>query len=218
MKLAIIGIPCGDMVHTDFAHCLWGLGRASQSVRQGVCVAKNSIVANARNHLVKACLEVNADYLLMIDSDMVFPPNTLDRLVAHNKDVVGGTYVRRGPPFDNLGQSIPEHEERSTGLVKMFKMPTGCLLIKTSVFARLKRPYFNYTDNEEMGCVNGEDMVFSDKLRAAGYSIWCDLDLSVELRHMYNYMLSPIDPSTRAVAEGFKKAQELVNAEAAGHG
>lgn len=214
--LVLIGLPCGDMMHSETAQCIWGVGRATAKSRQGLVMAHSSIVAAARNNCVGGAQQAKGDYLMFIDSDMIFPPDTIDRLLAHGKDIVGGTYVRRGPPFDNLGSSIPEHVDRTSGLVEMTHIPTGMLLIKMSVFDKLKKPYFRYGLNEDTGIIDGEDMTFSVMAREAGFKIFCDLDLSMELRHIYTYMLSPVDPSTRAVADNFKKAELAERARANG--
>lgn len=216
--LVAIALPCGDMLHSEMAQCLWGVGRGSGNCRQGLVMAHSSIVAAARNNCVNGAIQCKADYIMFIDSDMVFPPNTINRLLAHKKDIVGATYVRRGPPFDNLGASIPEHADRRSGLVEMTHIPTGMLLIKTSVFSKFKPPYFRFGVNEVEGILDGEDMLFSTMARERGFQLFCDLDLSVELRHIYTYMLAPKDPSTRAVAENFKKAHEEEQARIAANG
>lgn len=207
--LVAIGLPCGDHMHSETAQCLWGLGRASWQCRQGIVMAHSSIVANARNNCVSGAKSVGADYLMFIDSDMLFPPTVIDDLLKHGKSIVGGTYVRRGPPFDNLGASIPEHMDRRSGLIQMTHMPTGMLLIHMSVFDMIPEPWFEYETTvspEGKRMLNGEDMTFSKKCREAGIEMYCDLDLSEQLRHLYVYPLSPIDPSTRAVAENYAKA------------
>lgn len=209
--LILIGNPCGDMVHAKFAMCLWGLGRGAKDHRQGVCQGSSSIVAHAREQTVHGAIASSADYLMQIDSDMVFPMNTIDKLLAHGKDIVGCSYVRRGPPFDNLGNMLhPEQDKgKEDGLVEMLHMPTGMLLIKMDVFKALTTPYFRYETDEASGKVRGEDIVFSERCRAAGFSLWCDLTLSKEIGHIYNYVLMPEDPATRDVAEKFKENQKV---------
>lgn len=205
IPLVAIGLPCGDMVHAQFTNCLWGVGRGARDHRQGVVMAHSSIVAHGRSNCVAGMYQIQADYLMFIDSDMMFPPNTIDRLLKHEKDIVGCTYVRRGPPFDNLGHTAHDVDRgRKSGLVEMAYIPTGMLLIKKEVFDKMKPPFFRYETDEEHGIVRGEDMVFSDMVRSLGFKMWCDLDLSKELRHIYTYMLSPEDPTTRKVAENFK--------------
>src|SRR6476646_3392159 len=49
----------------------------------------------ARNRVATAALEWGADWLLFIDDDMSFPPNTLAALLAHGKRVIGCNAVTR---------------------------------------------------------------------------------------------------------------------------
>ncbi len=205
--LVVIGVPCGDRVHAEFMETIWGLGRGARNHRQGLIKAQSSIVAHGRNNCVAAAVELKAQYLFFADSDMTMPYNTIDRLLAHDKDIVCATYVRRGPPFDNMGHTLHEADKTATaGLVEMTHAPTGCMLIKMSVFDKLKKPFFRYETNEEIGDVRGEDFVFSEMTRAAGLRLWCDIDLSKEVGHMYQYVLRAEDPTTRAAAERFKEA------------
>ena len=45
-------------------------------------------------------------------------------------------------------------------------------------------------------------------VRKVGFRLWCDVDLSKDLRHMYQYPLGPEDPATRQAATKFT---EVVN-------
>ena len=66
----------------------------------------------------------------------------------------------------------------------MARIPTGCLLIRMSVFDKLPRPYFRFESNEESGDIIGEDYIFCDRARAAGFRVWCDPALSHEIGHI----------------------------------
>ena len=65
----------------------------------------------------------------------------------------------------------------------MRRIPTGCLLIRMSVFDALAKPYFRYVIDEVGGEIVGEDYVFCDRAREAGFRIWCDAALSLEIGH-----------------------------------
>lgn len=204
--LVALGIPCGDRVHQEFMQCMWAVGRGAREHRQGIVVAQSSMIVNARNMIVDGARQIGADYLMFFDSDMTFPHTIIDRLLAHGKDIVGCTYVRRGPPFDNLGHTVRKSDMTAgKGLVEMTHMPTGLLLVKMSVFTSFKQPIFRFEANEETGVTNGEDMVFSAQARQRGFRLWCDLDLSMECAHLYQYALRPNDPALRAAAEKFKE-------------
>jgi hypothetical protein len=167
------------------------------------------MIVNGRNMVVDGARKIRADYLMFLDSDMTFPHTLVDRLLAHGKDIVGCTYVRRGPPFDNLGHTVHDSDmKRQKGLVEMSHMPTGLLLIKMNVFDAFIQPIFRFEPNEAYGITTGEDMVFSRQARERGFSVWCDLDLSMECAHLYQYALRPTDPAVRQLFDKYKDAPE----------
>ncbi|MDR3439533.1 hypothetical protein [Telmatospirillum sp.] len=180
-----ISVPSGDMVHADFCLALASLCHEMSGVDVTILSNKSSIVAIARNNGVAMAQEAKADYLLYLDSDMVFPRNSLRRLLAHRQDIVGATYTKRVPPFSLLGTAFDtQPADAPEGLVEMSRIPTGCLLINMAVFDQLKRPYFRFETNETTGDLIGEDYVFCDRARQAGFRIWGDLALSVEIGHI----------------------------------
>ena len=53
--------------------------------------------------LGKAALDMGADYVLWLDSDMTFPADTLERMLAtmqeKDLDILTGVYYRRRSPY-----------------------------------------------------------------------------------------------------------------------
>jgi len=177
-----IAIPSGDLVHTDFAMSL-----AMLCMNPGASVfllnARSSLIPLGRNQCAGAAQIMKATHLLFLDTDMVFPADTLTRLLAHDKDIVGATYSRRVPPFHAL--TVTEEDEHihvTAGLRQVKLMPTGCLLIRLGVFNALAKPYFNLVAEGDQ--LRGEDYYFCEKARAAGFELWCDGDLSSQLGHI----------------------------------
>lgn len=177
------GVPSMDMLHADFAMSLVFIANKC-GVPYIICNSKSSNVAVQRNHIVDQAQKFGATHLLFLDSDMKLPHDTARRLLAHGKDIVGAIYVRRVPPYDLLGQVEGEARSVETGLVKFEKMPTGCLLIDMKVFEKLKVPYFRFGVDEEQGIILSEDYMFCDAARAAGFDLWCDIDLSKDIGHI----------------------------------
>ncbi|HEV2676825.1 MAG TPA: hypothetical protein VGV37_20025 [Aliidongia sp.] len=180
-----VAVPSADMVHADFAMSLARMCVATQGLQINVINNKSSIVAIARNNGVRLAQEFGAHYMLFLDSDMMFPDSTLWRLLMHRQDIVGATYSKRVPPYPTLGTVLPgEVAQMPSGLIEMARIPTGCLLIRMSVFDKLPRPYFRFESNEETGDILGEDYIFCDRAREAGFRIWCDPALSHEIGHI----------------------------------
>ncbi|MDR3424576.1 MAG: hypothetical protein P4M13_05795 [Alphaproteobacteria bacterium] len=180
--LIALGIPSGDFVHADFAMSL-----AMLCMNPGAPVvllnARSSLVPLGRNQCAGAAQIVKASHLLFLDTDMIFPADTLKRLLAHDKDIVGASYSRRVPPFHPLTVTEEgEHIQITSGLRRVKQIPTGCLLIRMSVFDALPKPWFNLVAEGDQ--LRGEDYYFCEQARAAGLALWCDGDLSMQLGHI----------------------------------
>lgn len=185
MPKVAICFPSSDVVHADFALSLAGLCAAAPPIPVVTINPKSSIVAVARNNGVARAQDVGADAILFLDSDMVFPADVLVRLMARRKAIVGAIYTKRLPPYEILGNTlVPDAKADEAGLVEMQRLPTGCLLIAMKVFDYLKRPYFRFGVNEENGAILGEDYAFCDMVRAAGFHIWADLNVSRDIGHL----------------------------------
>jgi hypothetical protein len=164
-----------------------------------------SSAANGRNRLVLSAQQNKADWIMWIDSDMVFPPDSLLRLLAHNKEMVGATYNRRSAPYDTMGkwETVDFSKPGSVGLVKAFLIPTGLLLMKISVFEKIDPPWFYEThewdqrsDNNIAG-VKTEDIVFSERAIAAGITPFIDFDLTFEVGHVGEQIIGCQRPKQR---------------------
>ena len=64
----------------------------------------------------------------------------------------------------------------------MRNLPTGCLLIKMTVFDKITKPWFSGRVEGEH--IIGEDMYFCECAAAAGLEIWQDVALSQEVGHI----------------------------------
>lgn len=183
-KVAIC-FPSGDMVHADFALALAGLCNSTPLLDTPIVNTKSSIVAMARNQAVAEARRHAVEYVLFLDSDMVFPRTTLHRLLRHGKDIVGATYKKRVEPYSILGSALEKTPTcNENGLTEMRHLPTGCLLIRMAVFEMLPPPYFRFLNDESAGVICGEDYVFCDRAREAGFRIWCDTTLSQDIGHI----------------------------------
>ena len=144
----------------------------------------SSRIAFNRNMLVTLAREQGATHILFIDADMTFPNNALDRLVAHGKDIVGATAARRKGRTDAVGNTLdggPLHFDEP--LVRMELLGLPFMLIDLKVFEKLRAPWFAEPPTEDGGLV-AEDEYFCDAALAAGYDIWCDTKLSLEMGHI----------------------------------
>jgi hypothetical protein len=190
----LISWPSGDMLHADFCVrlatlCLYS---AHRGIFLGVHNVKGTLIEISRGIQAWEGLRVKSSHILFLDSDMSFPPNTLERLLQRNKDIVGCTYCQRRSPRGLTHESLTRDYQMPTDpredVFEVKSLGFGCILIRTSVFERVPRPWFKveYPGGiQENGaeCHRSEDRTFCDRAREVGYKVWCDATLSREIRH-----------------------------------
>lgn len=194
MKKILIAVPCMDMVSARFAQSLATLKKVDQCV---VSFLMGSLIYDSRNKLAGYALQMEADYILWLDSDMVFRPDTLERMIQvldeHPEiDVLSGLYFRRAHPFtpvlyksleeaDNGEVKFEDYNDIPEGLFEIAGCGFGCVLMRTDCL-------FNMLDEDGLGRWftpfrgAGEDVAFCIRATRAGYSIYCDP--SIDCGHM----------------------------------
>ncbi len=197
MTRVLIAIPALDMCATDFTMSLAALCTYNATLRPppklALACAKGSIIPHSRNLLAAQAVESGASHLLFLDSDMTFPPNALERLLAHKVPIVGADYVRRVEPHDYCGR-VANTTATLTGLNTMLTMPFGCILIQTDVFKRLKKPWFSYYEGGTDAETLSEDTGFCNSVRSLlTMAIWRDVSLTAEVGHVGTKVYRPVD-------------------------
>ncbi len=109
-----------------------------------------SLVDKARNDAVRALLGSQAGYVLFVDGDMTFPPESFLKLV-HNAyvlnphfDVLGGLCHLRGGciPTVDTGTGTWESHFAGSGTLEVIRTGAAFLLVKRHVFEKMGPPYF----------------------------------------------------------------------------
>jgi GT2 family glycosyltransferase len=186
----LVGMPVYDSVHVETVSSLLALYRDCQTPVI-IRFVPYTYIHLARNMLLMEAIDLDATHLLFIDADMVFPKDGLDKLIAHDKDIIGGLYHTRAEKHNPViyrkkGDSLEIIEDYPKD--KIFKVDvigTGFLLIKMEVFKNMQPPFFYYADPEEYGLKSvhladlGEDTTFCLKARKNNYKIFCDPTIKI---------------------------------------
>ena len=197
-KLAVC-IPCRDTLHSAHAMSLVELVKFNtmNDIDTHVFMDASTVLLTQRERLASLALEFGAEYMLWLDSDIVFPATTAVRLLSHNEDVVAANYIRRqlpakGVAYEKIGNwHNPLGFEVQDKLVPVEGVGMGCMLMKTDIFLELSKPWFEFEWTPSSNDFLGEDMILCRKISATGRQIKIDTALSRELRHLGTWAFGP---------------------------
>jgi cellulose synthase/poly-beta-1,6-N-acetylglucosamine synthase-like glycosyltransferase len=199
MRVAICIPARGQMeVTTAFDLTMMAAYMAGKkNIDLNVYTSQGTLIFDQRNSLVRTAVIEKCDYILFIDADMRFPKTTLERLLAHKKDIIGVNATTRMMPPSPTAKNIQINEDGSVdwlavysnkekGISKVDAIGCGVMLIKTSCLKDIPQPYF-YFEQLSKGKLLGEDIYFCIKAKDAGIDTWVDHDLSMEIGHVGSY-------------------------------
>lgn len=165
-------------VHADF-ECVTGYG-----------------VDIARNRIADYAIENGYSHVLMVDNDIVLPPNALEILLddirTPNRMCVLGWYLKRpqkqkqtdqtvlyknsgGQNYDDhyVSQELLDISKTDDPIIKIRGGGLGCAMIASAVFDQIKYPYFKYREYENHTRLS-EDLFFCSKLRKENIAVYAD--------------------------------------------
>lgn len=197
----VVGYCSGEQVDARFNRSLVRLIFAEERIFPpdgGVIhIRSGPRVAAARNAIVRTFLteRPNANWLLMLDSDMVFEPDLVDRLlnVSQDNDVkivgglcFGGGYTNEIFPTmymmegENIGPiaDIPEDK-----LVRVDGTGAACLLVHRSVYdamiGKFEDPHQWFAETIWHGKEIGEDLSFCLRAKLCGFDTYVHTGIQV---------------------------------------
>ena len=191
-----------DMVATGFCQSLAMLQKSGHEV--SIMFQVGSLIYDSRNRLAKQALKMSADYTMWFDSDMIFEPDTMRKLLADDKDIVSGMYFRRAHPyslvaFDELDIENKKFKDAEipAEMTKVGGVGFGCVLMKTEVLFNVAAKFGCWFDP-----VNGfgEDLSFCWRARECGYEVY--LDPKVSCGHVGHVVVT--EAMSRAIQEEIK--------------
>ena len=179
----IIAVPCMDTVQTEFCKCLAKMQRVgSMDFEFTSC----SLVYKARNDLGRLAAKGDSDFVLWLDSDVIFDSSLLVDMIANmgGHDIVTGVYHMRRPPFmpviwKTLQQGLTPEENVSEIAIEypmddLFEVEGcgfGCVMMRTDVLRVILEKYHDLFSPLPG---YGEDLSFCVRARGCGYKIHCD--------------------------------------------
>ncbi len=188
-----------------------------------VNIQYNAVIYYCRNQLLGADLKngkeqkpfngkIDYDYIMWLDSDMVFNPEHFAKLLRVNQDIVSGLYLMEGAKkyatvqkwdyeyfgknysFDFLTPDFVKNYQKQypNTLINVEYTGFGFILIKKGVFEKLKYPWFKpiyYDLPNGIRDFCAEDVGFCQEAIKNGFKIY--IEPSVILGHEKTKILYP---------------------------
>ena len=192
----LIGIPCMGSIHAETVGSLVSMLKSKYYIDWDIkyAIYANSLVYVARENILREALNIDADYLLFIDSDIIFPAEAVKRMVNFNQGVVTGIYWRRTESVhlpviysDLKPRGLFNHEPKGTtftGQIEGSERVAGCgmgfCLIRKDVLQKISKRFISPFEPYR-GL--GEDLAFCYRLKRIKEPIYA---LNVGLKHIGN--------------------------------
>lgn len=180
-----LGIPSAGAPAKPFLESLAALAIPAAATGMERAVITGNYVPAQRDLIVERALAARADVLVMIDDDMVLPPDALVRLCAvlderPRAGLVGALYYSRDG-FRPMAVANWQSGDTRTACIPGFDSDPvdvdgvgfGCVVLRVSALAALEPPYFaahvflERTAGRVRVC--NEDYLFCERLRRAGW-------------------------------------------------
>jgi hypothetical protein len=160
-KSILMGIPNGSGVIP--AIMVQSLLQLHKPLPCAVMIIERQMILKARNALAMETLKGGFDYLFFVDDDNPIPPDTLEKMLEDDKDVVVAPILSRNPnkegkyPLCSFYTETIEIDGKPLRLYKNIEKfrddgylhkvdagGTGCMLVKRHVLEKLYEKYNEY--------------------------------------------------------------------------
>lgn len=190
MKI-LIAVPTFENIQPEVFKAIYNLNKCGHDVRFDFMRGYDCAVA--RNNICKIALAEQYDYVLMVDSDTIIPPDTLELMLDPPVDVVLGVCPRKNTKEGKTAMiklgDISYHDsyyysELPENRIQIKGGGFACALIKTTALTLMDYPWFQYVTNQDYSTLS-EDFYFASQCNMYGIDVW--MDPRVRCGHLARY-------------------------------
>jgi hypothetical protein len=200
LKKVFIGIPCLEgKFDARFMDALINTIKAGINKGIDFCpyfVCNDPFIQRVRNDILHIAYQSNIENCIFIDSDMLFTPENVFKLLLSPYDAIGAAYITKDDitiPSQYRYVGLPSKDvEIHNGLIESYYLGFGFIKINRVAFApvyekadnfydfrdnTIKKSLFN-VDFVKDGCI-GEDIIFLKKLKENGTKVYIDTTINI---------------------------------------
>lgn len=214
MKI-LIAVPTFETIYPDTYKSMWDLDKDGHDVLFDS--VRGYDVATARNRIAQMALDLETDYVLMVDNDVALPKDALKKLLEDARDVNLGYYAHRDAdniyrgntcicrlkdkdgnnyyhyPLESEYSAVEMQAMEKAGLkkVEVHGGGMGCALIRTEVFRKITYPWYDWVNygDKNRGMLS-EDLYFCVLCKNHGIPVYADV--RVGCGHLLRHVQWPV--------------------------
>ena len=208
-------VPTFETIYPDTYKSIWDLDKCGHEVMFDS--VRGYDVATARNRIARKAMDLDTDYVLMVDNDVTLPKFALQFLLEDAREVNLGYYAHRGEDnlyhgrtclcklYDEDGKEYYHYPLESEYTAEEMRLMNddgvskieihgggmGCALIRTDVFRKLSYPWYDWVNygDANRGMLS-EDLYFCALCKTAGIKIYGDV--RVGCGHLLRHVQWPV--------------------------
>lgn len=187
-KRIMVAVPSREYIDVDSVKCIYRLEKDSwlnKDIELNVELQPGTVIHDVRFAMAQMAIKNKYDYILWIDSDMVFSSSVLYDLLEADKDIVTAVCFMRRAPYEpciysklRMGATLEEDQ-----VEKYYDYPEGvfeveacgmamCLMkvvVLEDIITKVGQPFFPIRSDHR---TLGEDLSFCFNARKSGHKIW----------------------------------------------
>ena len=188
MKKIMVAVPTREYIDVDSEKCIRKLERdmwLNKEFQVDVELMPGTVIHDLRFSIAEMAIKGKYDYILWIDSDMVFTSSVLYDLLEADKDIVSAVCFMRRAPYEpciysklRMGATLEDDQ-----IEKYIDYPDGvfeieacgmamCLMkviVLEDIITKTGQPFFPVKSDHR---TLGEDLSFCYNARKSGHKIW----------------------------------------------
>lgn len=190
MTRLTVGVPCHGGWKAEMGVSLV-MSLAQLGLPIHMSVTRGPYVHDNRETIFSDAVKAGSTHLWFVDTDMVFLPDGIQKLLALKKPIVGGNYnTKSTPPVSTVKLADADGKYRNVPPEEIPREPFRCGAVATGFMlidleavtsSTMKPPYFDFARASD-GSLVGEDVLFCQRAREAGLEVWCDP--TIQLGHI----------------------------------
>ncbi len=199
-----------QLAYANHIQFFYRLGKELPNDQFLLCNPRRMSIDRMRNEAAKIAMELDCDYLMFIDDDVLIPFHAFQMLQHHDKDICAGVTHIRGYPFhpmifdfkDKKNSYVVDYAEKAdkeTKLLEVDAVGFSCCLIKVALLKRMLTPFF------VTGLQQTEDVYFCQRAKEQFPETSIFVDVSVETGHILGSDI--IDPKSVEFWKTFEESR-----------